>query len=703
MSDSFPDSTSNSEGATHIADPGAGGPLNPTPQPKTADAPEIPDSRKNLVKEKIDMVKQAERYWKKAFDRMKECQQLAVDGAPKEWIESNSYVVPVIPRYINQAVASLYAKDPRVTATRRKKLMYQVWDEDPRSLAAAMQGLQMGDPNALMLVQELAAVAAYNAMVDKLGKTLEICWEYFCGAQAHGFKQELKSLIRRTRVNGVGYLKVGFQRALEPNPEITARIHDVTDKIARIEAQLREMAAGEMQDDASELEELRLSLADLQSQEMMIVREGPVFDYPRSTDIIPDPEVKHLKTWAGANWVAQKFKMTPKKVLEVYKVDLGDNYTKHYGIDTNGQKEGDETLCCLYEIHDKATQMEYTVCEGYEDFIKEPAKPDVFIANFWRIFPLVFNEVESDRDVFPPSDVWVIRHAQQEINRARQGVREHRMANRPKYVIARGALEETDLDKLESAQAHAVLELDGLRPEDDVAKRVQRFPNIGIDPNQYETATSYEDIERSVGAQQADIGGTSNNTATESSIAAGARTVGQASDIDDIDDFLSVLARAVGELMLLELSKETVVEIAGPGTSWPEMQPTREEVAKDLMLVVKAGSSGRPNKAAELANIERAVPYLLQLPGINPLPLAKKYADLLDIDIDELFIPNLPSVAAQNMMAGKQPQLGTGHPATDPNQQGPEGAQNAPAPQPHQGPGPQALHPAPHQATPQVA
>jgi hypothetical protein len=131
-------------------------------------------------------------------------------------------------------------------ATRRKKLMYQIWDEDPRTLAAAVQGAQMGDPAAGQLIQELMQVAQYNAMVDKLGKSLEICWDYFCGAQAHGFKQEMKALVRRTKVNGVGYVKLCFQRALEPNPEITAEITDVTDKIARIEAQLTKAADGEL-------------------------------------------------------------------------------------------------------------------------------------------------------------------------------------------------------------------------------------------------------------------------------------------------------------------------------------------------------------------------------------------------------------------------------------------------------------------------
>jgi hypothetical protein len=95
-------------------------------------------------------------------------------------------------------------------------------------------------------------------------------------------------------------------------------------------------------------------------------------------------------------------------------------------------------------------------------------------------------------------------------------------------------------------------------------------------------------------------------------------------------------------------------------------------------LEVAAGSSGRPNKAAELANFERAMPYLSMLPGVNPEPLAKKGLDLLDIDLEDAFVQGLPSIVAMNQMAGRNMAAGAG--PNDPNQQGSEGANNAAGP-----------------------
>ena len=146
---------------------------------------------------------------------------------------------------------------------------------------------------------------------------------------------------------------------------------------------------------------------------------------------------------------------------------------------------------------------------------------------------------------------------------------------------------------------------------------------------------------------------------------------------------MTEITKSGGHLMLMNLQKATIEEIVGPGAAWPDAPQTREEVAKDLSLEIEAGSSGRPNNAAELANMERAAPTVLQLPGLNPAPFAKKYLKLLNIDPVEGFVEGLPSITALNAMitkAASTTQPGTGDPATDPAMQGGEGEDNAPQP-----------------------
>jgi hypothetical protein len=679
-------------------------------KPSWDDMPEVEPQRAELIKQWEDKIKDAKKHWEKFFKRTRECEQLAFAGADKDWVAADSYTVPVIPRHINQAVATLYAKDPRVAAKPRQKLMYTLWDGTQEQIEGIVQkimmqqqAVQMGmmvpgpDPNDLAVLQEIKQVSQYESMVEKLGKTVEILWDYYTREQACNFKSQMKAIVRRAKVAGVGYCQLGYQRILEPNADVSAKIQDVTNKIKAVETTLERVADDKVDDGKAELEQLRLNLQDLQNQEMMVIREGPVFAWPKVRDIILDPGVTHVKTLEGCGWYAREYMMSPERVFSVYGVKIGDLYTKRYRTDENGKqkrKHNQPSEVCIWEVFDERNKQQLAIAEGYPDFVSEPQEPSVKLERFWNLFPLVFNEVENEEEAFPPSDVWLMRHPQRDVNRARQGLREHRNANRPKYVTGAGALEEDDKRKIANSEAHAILELQGLQVGEDVAKKIQKFDHTGIDPNQYQVEEHHKDILRSVGSSEAAMGGVSGGTATENSIAESARSASQADNVDELDDFLGELARATGHLMMLELEKDTVVEICGPGAVWPDTKPTRESIAKDLELEIEAGSSGRPNKAAELANLERAAPYVLQIPGVSPKPLAKKYADLLDLRIEDLYKAGLPSIAQQNQMPGPPQPGGAGQGAqSDPQAQGGKGAQNQEKPSAQQ-PGPQPAYPA---------
>src|SRR3546814_13935428 len=83
--------------------------------------------------------------------------------------------------------------------------------------------------------------------------------------------------------------------------------------------------------------------------------------------------------------------------------------------------------------------------------------------------------------------------------------------------------------------------------------------------------------------------------------------------------------------------------MAGEGAVWPAL--SREDVISEIFLTVKAGSSGRPNKAAEIANRERAFPFIVQLPGSAGVANAMltDYLDLLDIDPGDAVLEGLRS------------------------------------------------------------
>lgn len=683
---------------------------------------EVDPARSALVAQWISDIKAAKAHHEDAFKRMRYCVKLAANGTSEDAdakAENGNYVVPIVNRLVNQAVASLYAKNPKAIATRKQKLMYQLWDGDPSSIIAATRAVQQQvqmaatapvqvDPVTgqavppqpspeMALLAEVEQVKQQLVMYDRMAKTMQLLFAYYLEEQDCGYKELFKAMVRRAKVCGVSYVDLDFQRQMKTNPDIAAQIADTTSLITSVEAQIAEMQdAGEDFDlESAKAEQLRLNIADLQSRVDIIVREGPVLSFPRSWEIIPDKDCRHLKTFAGARFVAREYDMTPKRVQEVYGVDVGEGYTC-YSADGKTTADRKNSKCRIWRVQDKVNQEVFVVCDGYSDFLVQPAEPDVKIERFWTTFALVPNEVESDDDkvsIFPPSDVWNSRHMQREYNSARQGLREHRIAARPWWAVMKGKLFGTDTTKLSQKQAFDVIELDAMTVGEKIADVLQSGPVSGIDPNLYETETTFTDIQRSTGVQEANLGGTGGDTATEASIAENSRGTSNASDTDDLDTMLSALARGMGQLMLTELSKETVLEIAGPGAVWPDVPPTREQIVKDLILEIEAGSSGRPNRAAELANLERGMPYVSMIPGINPTPLAKKYLDLLEIDAEDAFVEGLPSIVAMNQMAGQNMAAGAG--PNDPNQQGPQGANNAAGPAQRNEPQPQPAFPAP--------
>lgn len=675
---------------------------------------DVSPARAALVEQWQKRVVGARKFWKdKAFNRMDKCMQIVAEGGDDTWTKNeDNYVVPVLNRKVNVDVAQLYARDPRVVAKRRRKRLFTIWDGDPATYQAALAATQPPptvvptqdqmtgqpilmdmitgqpwepDPNAQSLVQEVQAAQAQIKMMDGLGETLEILWDYYAGEQASQFKAQMKALVRRVKTNGVAYVKLLFQRELQRHPEVGAKIDDATSQLAVLEQDQRELQEGDIDENSAQAEELRLLVQKLQTDEYVVAREGPIWDFPRSDAILVDPKVVHLKTFTGADWSAHEIEMTPEEVEQIYGIEVKGHYTEYRPTGEKMKDDGEKVKCIarVYEIEHKKNCETLAICEGYPDFLREPGAPDVKIERFWTIFPLIFNEIEHKDRKIPPSDVWMLRHPQSEINRSRESLREHRIASRPKYGSRKGSLDRVDKEALQYGAAHSIVELKAMVANDDINKVLQPIRPAPIDPNIYSIQEHWQDIQRVGGNQEANFGGTSRGSATEASISEQSRSTTATDNVDDLDDLLTEMAKAFAQLCLMELSKETVVEIVGPGAVWPDSPLSREEARKDLWLEIRGGSSGRPNAAAELQKLERAMPFLLQLPGLPPKPLAEQYIKLLDIglQIDDIFVEGMPSITAINAMQAKAAaQPATGNPATNPADQGPQGGQNAPKP-----------------------
>lgn len=635
---------------------------------------DVSASRQQLVSDLIDNVKNDLLHWDDAFKRMRRWRNFArgkqwpgmtkSDGADPE----ARYVANVTLRALKRRTDRTYARNPKFTFERARRLNLKYWDGTAASLQKAALFVESGADQTgywQKVITEASAANADEAVKQRIGETASILYEYFIREQTPSAKMMMKKQVTASLMNGVSYFKQTFQRVTDYTPEASSRLADHRERLAKLQRLAADAADAEIFDGSSEMEELQLMISDLERTEKIVIREGLAIDYPDSMNIIPDRNMTYLPGFIGCSYVTEQHNLTREKVKEIYKIDLGSDFKSyHVAEDESGNKS---EKARVWEIWHKGDNLLYVVCEGYNDFLIEPVSPPTYTERFYPWFVYAPNAIEDQDDPFPPSDVELIMPMQTEINRSGESLRNHRWANRPGHVTGVN-IDEEDAAKLQSRAEHEVVVLKGLGEDEDIRRKLQPFPTVPLDPNLYNTSPAFTDMLHASGNQEATLGGTSDATATESSIAESNQQISRTSDVDDLDELLNDMARAGSQILFAEMSAEKVEEIVGPGALWPDMD--RDAIAKEIMLQVVAGSSGRPNQAQQIQMRERVYPMLFQIPGLNPEKMARDLIHIMDDSIryEDWVDTDAPSLTALNGQMQAQANAAGG------------GANNAPRP-----------------------
>lgn len=661
------------------------------------EASELSPARSMLVKGWIDKVGTARERWAPDFKRMKDNIEFSSGAQWPGDTARERYQANITQRHLQQRVAQLYAKNPEVVCKQRKRMDYKIWDENMSTLGivqqqvAVMQQTGVPVPATIDFINDFAQATQQRQKLKKIARTLEILFQYTLDTQLPPFKLNMKQLVRRTLATGVGYVKIGFKRTLKPRPEDVSKVNVLTEAMKSAQRRADDRVDDEITADSPEMEVLRQQIAQAEANTReMIDFEGLTFDFPQAHTVIIDPACTHLRTFTGAKWIAHEFVLSRNDIQEIYGVDVKgaqsvDGITEVKPTEANGY--------LVWEVYEKATGQVFTIMKGYSDYLREPASPEFWLNRFWPIFPLCFNELESngtkDDTIFPKSDVELLKPIQLEYNRSREALRQHRIANRPRQVVRQGSLSDTDLSNLSSAGGNTVIQLQGMQPGENIQNNMMPVPVVPLDPQVYDVNALFQDMLRTVGTQESTLGGLGGGTATESSIAEASRASSISSNVDDLDDLLTEVCGEGGQVLLNEMSPETVEAIVGPGAVWPT--EGKEAIIDALLLKIRAGSSGRPNQAMEIQNFERLMPFFMQIPGIKPEWVAREAVKRLDDDLDfaDAWIENVPSMIAQNAMT----QLPGSAPEQNPAAQGNNGGQNKPSAQGSQSGGPPQMAP----------
>lgn len=684
------------------------------PQQQKAQTQEIPESDPNrkLVKQWQTKIKKAKDHYDKDFERMRDNMDFVagLQWAGQKTIKHNRYVVNMTLRAVNQGVAMLYCRNPQVSAKIRKRLNYRMWDGKLETvimgqqiMAMASAAQQMGQqlpvpPDIPAMLQDFQQGRMWEAMLQKVGQTLETVFQYEMDSQTPDFKLQMKQLVRRVNVCGVGYIKVQFCRDYQNKLTQSETRLSVGDRMKTAMGIMERLKEGKIDENSADYAKLQDLIAGFQASpldgESVTVKEHLLFDFPQATSIIPDPCTRTLKGFVGAHWIAEEFYYPLEFVNDFFELKgdralkLGGD-VKAYGLDhkpdegtsPEGENENQKKKNVrLWEVYDLDSKASFMIADGHKDFIVEPTVVDPCPRGFWNIVPVTFNDIEveqgCDASIFPPSAVDLIRPAQREWNETRNALSRHRKASRPRYVYIDGTLAEEDLDLLVESEDNQAIKLKGLPPGSDPSKVLPPLQVAEVKAELYDTNPLREDILLGTGQQESNLGPPQPNvTATASNTSEQSRMSVASSDIDGLDDSLSTTAQIGGEMLLKEMSKETVMRIAGIGAAWPE--ENKEDFVNEIDLQIVAASSGRPNRVLDINNWKEVSPLIMQAAQLPPQlqstaqAVIRQTIKVLDADIEPAdFFPIAPPSPAP--MAGQpgqqqqegQPQPQAGRPPT---------------------------------------
>lgn len=607
------------------------------PQPSEAELPE-----QRSIKQWTARIKAAKARWDADFKRMRDDMNFVAgyqwDG--QEDLNDDRYVANFTLRAVRQKVAQLYARDPKAVARRRKRLDYQIWDGRIESLQMAMMGLH--NPASMALLMDYTHGRMQHDLIDKIGQTLEVVYRWMTDNQQPTFKTQMKQLVGRVVTCGVAYVRINFSRSFEGTLATSDTESTIMDRIKKLKFLMSQIDEGKIDADDPRIEEVKMLVnsiqASAQAGDMQNVNERLVFDFPAATSVIVDPQCRALKGFVNAQWVAQEYVLPVDFVNEWFETDVkADGEVTKFS--TDGKEEINAPMddvdgvkkvrVAVYEVFHLPTKSTFFFCEGHKAWLKPPEAVSPETNRFWPHVPLTFNDVECDpgsrSTIYPPSDVQLLRSVQKEWNRSRDTLRSHRRANAPRYFVNKGLLTNEDKEKLSSGLPNEVIEVGP--PGANINDVIKAFTPAPIDPLVYETQSLTSDIQATLGNQEVSQPVARRETATGATINEQARLSVTASNVDDLDDLLIDVARACSEILLRELSSETVIRIAGPGAVWPQL--SKEDFVNELFLDVVAASSGRPNKALELSNWQVVAP-ILQSAGASPQFIIRETLKRLD-------------------------------------------------------------------------
>lgn len=506
------------------------------------------------------------------------------------------------------------------------------------------------------------------------------------------------SMVRSALTIAPGWLKASWQERTAADPQVLHQVNDLKDNIAKVVAQRQAM------EDATgaQLDELRADyerqLAAIEGKVERVVARGFAIDFVPAEDITVAEGVP-LADYLDAPWISHRVPMLAEDAIAEFRLteEQGKKLTRYAPrkpcgqakdspalvggdidahdadafVASNTAEVGDSEYVMIHEIWDRTSNAVLTAIEGLEGWAKPAFQPSI-TSRWYGFFLLAIGTADGQRH--PQSLVTRSAKLIDEYNRIGTAEANHRRRVLPKTLFNEGVVGADAVTKVVTSQVGEFVGVQTMNPNANVSDVFMPLQYPQIDPGLYDRSRIVGELERIWGTSEALQGSvTTTKTATEAEIEHTGFQARSGSRRDALEDVLSDLAQYTAEVAWQHMSADDARAMAGPDAMWPAWSGA-ESLDTLVNVDIRAGSSGKPNTAAErqawatlLPLLQSSIGTIAQLRQSDPQATADSLEELLRITVersgDRLDIDQLvPQAGATTPVAGGMP----GAPASAP-------------------------------------
>lgn len=504
-----------------------------------------------------------------------------------------------------------------------KPFKQSLTDEDRIAVNIAFATINVIEPSISVSYPKIT-VNARKPESDSQAAITEVVTNYWW--RHHEVKPEFRRAVKDFLVIGHGWLKVGyrFREKEQPIPEDQryAMFQEQREQADAFAAQNPEMAAELPTDQDIE--------ATLPQTQPAVVEDRPYVERVSPFDILVDPEATSMQ---DLKWIAQRVVRPIEEVKNDKRYSAAARRNLKADASTNSRwRDEDEKnasqhysddvkRCTIWEYYDIQSETMCVFTEMTDKFLIEPQDMPY---SYGIPFVMMRNYDVPDQ-FYPLGDLEAIEPLNQELNKTRSEMMNHRKKYARKYLAKSDALDEKGRAALTSNQDNEIVLVDGDMPLNDT---IQPVPINQMSPELYQYSDTIEaDIDRVSGISEYQRGSLPDirRTATEASIIQDAANSRAAHKLAIVEDSTRDVAYRLVALAQTYLTGEQVARMVGRDGAMLWIPFTREDIEGEFDFEVEAGSTQPLNETIRrqqaMQLLQTLQPYAVPGGPVNPYEL----------------------------------------------------------------------------------